>query len=123
MDRIMVPPVFRMAGRNFSTGMKMNFSLANHFSPRTAMRMTGPKTFFHQGAAPCGCGSVFTGAGGGASGGRTIGGAGGGGRCSMREHIDMNVGAVNLFARTLIAETGGDLRSAAQDTQRFTFRR
>src|SRR6266404_1407025 len=45
MARIIVPPVFKIAGKNFSTGRMMNLSLPRNFRHNAAATPIGPSAF------------------------------------------------------------------------------
>src|SRR6185369_4972293 len=80
IDRIIVPPVFKITGKNFSAGRIMNFSLAKNLTISTPTTPSGPSSFFsfwpadEASGGPCQTG----GGAGGACGGACGGGGGGG---------------------------------------------
>src|SRR5688572_25001020 len=87
MDRIIVPPVLNSTGKNFRSGMKMNFSFAPHFRSRIMTTASGPRAFFHIEPPPRG-GSCCQGGSGGGLGRHGGGGTGvnGGGRSMRRTY-------------------------------------
>src|SRR6266404_5265491 len=46
MAMIIVPPVFKIAGRNFSAGRTMNLSLPRNFRHNASATPIGPRNFF-----------------------------------------------------------------------------
>src|SRR6185369_17766852 len=75
MVRIMLPPVLRIAGRNFRIGSRMNFSLAKNLTINMPTTANGAKSFFILAQS---VGSPHSaGAGAGGNGGGWTGGSGG----------------------------------------------
>src|SRR5215471_12487880 len=74
MLNIMVPPVLSKTGKNFTSGRKMNFSLAKNFAIKMSTTPRGPKAFlslshtvgsFGRPQSCSDCGAVAGGVGGG----------------------------------------------------------
>src|SRR3954466_15466824 len=64
MERIMVPPVLRITGRNFSTGMRKTFTLAKKFAMNTKIIPMGASAFFTRSHHVTGRGGVSSRGGG-----------------------------------------------------------